>query len=58
MNNNAGCLCLRRQLLEGVEQRELILKLCRRNSQRLLDEFAGEKVRPDQWNIKGLEESS
>ncbi|MGO9937830.1 MAG: preprotein translocase subunit SecA [Terracidiphilus sp.] len=48
---------LRRQLLEGVEQRELILEdYVGGILSSLLDEFAGEKVRPDQWNIKGLEE--
>jgi len=48
---------LRRQLLEGVEQRELILEdYVGGILSTLLDEFAGEKVRPDQWNIKGLEE--
>jgi preprotein translocase subunit SecA len=47
---------LRRQLLEGVEQRELILEdYVGGILSSLLDEFAGEKVRPDQWNIKGLE---
>jgi preprotein translocase subunit SecA len=48
---------LRRQLLEGVEQRELILEdYVGGILSTLLDEFAGEKVRPDQWNIKGLED--
>ena len=48
---------LRRQLLEGVEQRELILEdYVGGILSGLLDEFAGESVRPDQWNIKGLEE--
>ena len=48
---------LRRQLLEGVEQRELILEdYVGGILSGLLDEFAGEKVRPDQWNMKGLEE--
>jgi preprotein translocase subunit SecA len=48
---------LRRQLLEGVEQRELILEdYVGGILSGLLDEFAGEKVRPDQWDIKGLEE--
>ena len=48
---------LRRQLLEGVEQRELILEdYVGGILSGLLDEFAGERVRPDQWNIKGLEE--
>src|SRR6202044_1647068 len=48
---------LRRQLLEAVEQRELILEdYVGGILSGLLDEFAGENVRPDQWNIKGLEE--
>ena len=48
---------LRRQLLEGVEQRELILEdYVGGILSGLLDEFAGEKVRPDQWNLKGLDE--
>jgi preprotein translocase subunit SecA len=46
---------LRRKLLEGVDQRELILEDyvggILSNS---LDEFAGERVRPDQWDTKGL----
>jgi preprotein translocase subunit SecA len=48
---------LRRQLLEGVEQRELILEdYVGGILGSLLDEFAGEKVRPDQWDVKGLDE--
>jgi preprotein translocase subunit SecA len=48
---------LRRQLLEGVDQRELILDdYVGGILSGLLDEFAGERVRPDQWNIKGLQE--
>ncbi len=48
---------LRRQLLEGVEQRELIFEdYVGGILSTLLDEFAPEKVRPDQWDIKGLEE--
>jgi preprotein translocase subunit SecA len=47
---------LRRQLLEGVDQRELILEDYVGGSlSSLLDEFANEKVRPDQWDLKGLE---
>ena len=47
---------LRRQLLEGVEQRELILEdYVGGILSGVLDEFAGEKVRPDQWNLKGLD---
>ncbi|HUN85734.1 MAG TPA: preprotein translocase subunit SecA [Terracidiphilus sp.] len=48
---------LRRQLLEGVEQRELILEdYVGGILSGILDEFAGENVRPDQWNIKGMDE--
>jgi preprotein translocase subunit SecA len=48
---------LRRKLLEGVDQRELILEdYVGGILSGFLDEFAGERVRPDQWNIKGLEE--
>jgi preprotein translocase subunit SecA len=48
---------LRRQLLEGVDQRDLILEdYVGGILSSLLDEFAGEKVHPDQWNLKGLDE--
>ena len=48
---------LRRQLLEGVDQRELILEdYVGGILSTMLDEFAAEKVHPDQWNIKGLDE--
>jgi preprotein translocase subunit SecA len=48
---------LRRQLLEGVEQRELILEdYVGGILSSLLDEFAPEKAHPDQWNLKGLDE--
>ncbi|MGA3373896.1 MAG: preprotein translocase subunit SecA [Terracidiphilus sp.] len=48
---------LRRQLLEGVEQKELILEdYVGGILSGLLDEFAPEKVHPDQWNLKGLDE--
>jgi len=48
---------LRRQLLEGVEQRELILEdYVGGILSGMLDEFAPENLHPDQWNIKGLEE--
>jgi preprotein translocase subunit SecA len=48
---------LRRQLLEGVDQRELILEdYVGGILSSFLDEFAAENVRPEQWNIKGLEE--
>ncbi len=48
---------LRRQLLEGVEQRELILEdYVGGILSTMLDEFCPEKQHPDQWNIKGLQE--
>jgi len=48
---------LRRQLLEGVDQRELILDdYVGGILSNLLDEFASEKVHPDQWNLKGLDD--
>ncbi len=48
---------LRRQLLEGVDQKELILEdYVGGILSGLLDEFAGEKVHPDQWDMKGLDE--
>ncbi len=48
---------LRRQLLEGVEQRELILEdYVGGILSGLLDQYAGEKVRQDQWDFKGLGE--
>ena len=44
-------------LLEGVDQRELILEdYVGGILSAMLDEFAGENLHPDQWNIKGLEE--
>ncbi len=48
---------LRHQLLEGVDQRELILEdYVGGILSAALDEFAGEDVRPDQWNLKGLDD--
>jgi preprotein translocase subunit SecA len=48
---------LRRQLLEGVDQRELVLddyvSTILSNS---LDEFTPENEHPDKWDVKGLEE--
>ncbi len=47
---------VRRQLLEGVDQRELILEdYVGGILSGLLDEFAGEKLHPGQWDLKGLE---
>ncbi|MGB6871214.1 MAG: preprotein translocase subunit SecA [Acidobacteriaceae bacterium] len=46
---------LRRQLLEGLDQKELIVEDYTPNLMSdLLDEFAGERVHPDQWDLKGL----
>ncbi len=48
---------LRHSLLEGVEQRELILEdYVASILSNALDEFAGERVHPDQWNVRGLED--
>ena len=48
---------LRRQLLEGLDQKELIVEDYVPNLlSDMLDEFAGERVHPDQWNLKGLKE--
>ncbi len=48
---------LRHQLLEGVDQRELILDdYVGGILSGTLDEFAAEDVRPEQWNIKGMED--
>ena len=47
---------LRRQLLEGVDQRELILEdYVGGILSGLLDEHMEEKTRPDQWDYKGFE---
>ncbi len=48
---------LRRQLLEGLDQKELIVEDYVPNIlSTLLDEFANERVHPDQWDVKGLKE--
>ena len=48
---------LRRQLLEGVDQRELILEdYVGGILSNQLDELVPEDKHPDQWNLKGLEE--
>jgi preprotein translocase subunit SecA len=48
---------MRRRLLEGVDQRELILDdYVGGILSALLDEFCAEKLHPEQWNIKGLDE--
>jgi len=48
---------LRHQLLEGVEQRELILEdYVGGILSGLLDEYCNERKRQDQWDLKGLSE--
>ena len=48
---------MRRNLIEGVDQRELILEdYVGGILSGMLDEFAPENQHPDQWNVKGLEE--
>ncbi|HTW46567.1 MAG TPA: preprotein translocase subunit SecA [Acidobacteriaceae bacterium] len=48
---------LRRQLLEGLEQKELIVEDYVPNVlSDLLDEYASERVHPEQWDVKGLSE--
>jgi preprotein translocase subunit SecA len=47
---------LRRQLLEEADQKELILEdYVGGILSGILDEFAGEKLHPDQWNLKGID---
>jgi preprotein translocase subunit SecA len=48
---------LRRQLLEGLDQKELIIEDYVANIlSNLLDEYAPEKLHPDQWDFKSLKE--
>jgi preprotein translocase subunit SecA len=48
---------VRRQLLEEADQKELILEeYVGGILSDLLDEFAPERLHPDQWNIKGLQD--
>ncbi len=48
---------LRNQLLKGLDQKELIVEDYVANLlSAMLDEFAPEKVHPDQWNVNGLKE--
>jgi preprotein translocase subunit SecA len=48
---------LRRQLLEGVDQRELILEdYVGGILSSMLDEYCNERTRQDQWDFKGLAE--
>ncbi|MGA9071163.1 MAG: SEC-C metal-binding domain-containing protein, partial [Terracidiphilus sp.] len=47
---------MRRQLLEGVDQKDLILEdYVGGILSNILDEFAGEKLHPDQWDLKGID---
>ncbi len=49
---------LRRQLLEGVEQKELILEdYVSGILSDVMDQFCGVKVHPDNWDIKGLKDA-
>ena len=49
---------LRRQLLEGVEQKELILEdYVSGILSDLMDQFCGIKVHPDDWDTKGLKDA-
>jgi preprotein translocase subunit SecA len=49
---------LRRQLLEGVEQKELILEdYVSGILSDVMDQFCGVKVHPDDWDVKGLKEA-
>jgi preprotein translocase subunit SecA len=48
---------LRNQLLRGLDQKELIVEDYVSNLlSAMLDEFAPEKLHPDQWNINGIKE--
>ena len=50
---------LRRQLLEGADQKELILEdYVGGILGGILDKFAGEKLHPDHWDLKGMKRSS
>jgi preprotein translocase subunit SecA len=49
---------LRRQLLEGVEQKELILEdYVSGILSDLMDQYAGLKVHPEDWDIKGVKDA-
>jgi preprotein translocase subunit SecA len=48
---------LRNQLLKGLDQKELIAEDYVSNLlSTMLDEFAPEKIHPDQWNVNGIKE--
>ncbi len=46
---------LRRQLLEGTDQKEYIIDSCDRIADWLVGEFCHKDQHADQWNIKGLQ---
>ena len=49
---------LRRQLLEGVDQKDLILEdYVAGILERLLEQYAPEKVHPADWDIEGLKDA-
>jgi len=49
---------LRRQLLEGVDQKELILEdYVSGILSDVMDQFCGVKVHPDDWDVKGLKDA-
>ena len=49
---------LRRQLLEGVEQKELILEdYVSGILSDVMDQFCGAKVHPDNWDMKGMKDA-
>jgi preprotein translocase subunit SecA len=49
---------LRRQLLEGVDQKELILEdYVSGILSDVMDQFCGVKVHPDNWDVKGLKDA-
>src|SRR5277367_382202 len=48
---------LRHQLLKGLDQKELVIEDYVANLlSAMLDEFAPEKIHPDQWNANGIKE--
>ncbi len=48
---------LRHQLLKGLDQKELIVEDYVANLlSTILDEFAPEKMHPDQWDVKGIKD--
>jgi len=45
---------LRRQLLEGEDQKEYLLGIAADIVAALVDQYAGEKTHPEEWDIEGL----